>query len=91
MFQTTDLLQPLRDWGISISREQVFRLVTQTPQRLNIELLTALCDVLATNPSELLRLQAAAVSVVRTGTDRGVQPVDGLMPVRARIKPAPEN
>jgi hypothetical protein len=32
MFQTTDLIQPLREHGVQLSREQVFRLVTRTPE-----------------------------------------------------------
>ena len=37
MFQTTDLVPLLADRGIVLSREQVFRLVTQTPQRLSMD------------------------------------------------------
>ena len=33
MFKTTDLLEPLKAEGVALSREQVFRLVTQTPQQ----------------------------------------------------------
>lgn len=33
MFQTTDLGPLLAERGINLSREQVFRLVTQPPQR----------------------------------------------------------
>ena len=34
MFQTSDLVPLLAERGVTLSREQVFRLVTQPPQRL---------------------------------------------------------
>ena len=35
MFQTSDLGPLLAERGVTLSREQVFRLVTQPPQRLS--------------------------------------------------------
>lgn len=46
MFQTSDLLPLLEERGIHLSREQVYRLVTQPPQRLSMDTLAALCDIL---------------------------------------------
>ena len=46
MFQTSDLVPLLAERGIHLSREQVFRLVTQAPQRLSMDTLAALCDIL---------------------------------------------
>ena len=43
MYATTDLVGPLAERGVVLSREQVFRLVTQTPQRLSMDILAALC------------------------------------------------
>ena len=37
LFATTDLVPLLADRGIHLSREQVFRLVTTTPQRLSLD------------------------------------------------------
>jgi hypothetical protein len=36
MFATTDLVPLLAQRGVSLSREQVYRLVTGTPERLNL-------------------------------------------------------
>jgi hypothetical protein len=33
MFSTTDLIGPLAERGVELSREQVYRLVTQQPER----------------------------------------------------------
>jgi hypothetical protein len=45
MFATTDLVPLLAERGIHLSREQVYRLVTNTPQRLSTDVLAALCDM----------------------------------------------
>lgn len=87
MFQTTDLLAPLKAEGVSLSREQVFRLVTRTPQRLNVEVLAALCTILSCTPSDLLVLeQAAARPVEATGTSGKIEDIGDLRPVPARIQ-----
>ncbi|MDQ1308549.1 MAG: hypothetical protein QG671_4384 [Actinomycetota bacterium] len=54
MFATTDLGPLLADRGVVLSREQVYRLVTGTPQRLSLTTLAALCDILACAPSDLV-------------------------------------
>lgn len=46
MYQTTDLVPKLAEYGVHLSREQVFRLVTQPPQRLSMDTLVALCGIL---------------------------------------------
>lgn len=57
MFQTTDLVSPLAERGVHLSREQVFRLVTQSPQRLSMDTLAALCDILKCTPSDLIQVE----------------------------------
>ncbi|MBG0565884.1 helix-turn-helix transcriptional regulator [Actinoplanes sp. NEAU-A11] len=46
MFSTSDLIEPLADRGIVLSRSQVYRLVAETPERVTIPLILALCDIL---------------------------------------------
>jgi DNA-binding Xre family transcriptional regulator len=60
MFQTTDLIGPLAERGIHLSREQVYRLVTQPPQRLSMDTLAALCDILDVTPNDLIEVTTAA-------------------------------
>jgi DNA-binding Xre family transcriptional regulator len=50
IFQTSELLPLLQQRGVNVSREHVYRLVTRTPQRINIDILAALCDALAAAP-----------------------------------------
>ena len=59
MFQTSDLMPPLAERGIHLSREQVYRLVTQPPQRLSMDTLAALCDILDVTPNDLIEVTAA--------------------------------
>jgi DNA-binding Xre family transcriptional regulator len=63
LFQTSDLIEPLAERGIHLSREQVYRLVTQPPQRLSMDTLAALCDILEVTPSDLIEVTAAARQV----------------------------
>lgn len=56
MFQTTDLVPLLASHGINLSKEQVYRLVTGTPQRLNLKVLAALCVIFDCSPNDLIEL-----------------------------------
>lgn len=57
LFQTSDLVPLLAERGISLSREQVYRLVTHPPQRLSMDTFAALCDILDCTPNDLIELQ----------------------------------
>jgi DNA-binding Xre family transcriptional regulator len=57
MWSTTDLVPLLAERGVHLSREQVYRLVTQPPQRLSVDTLAALCDILQCTPNELIEVQ----------------------------------
>ncbi|WP_307870632.1 helix-turn-helix domain-containing protein [Saccharopolyspora endophytica] len=57
MFQTSDLVPLLAERGIHLSREQVYRLVAQPPQRLSMDVLAALCDILGCQPNDLIEVQ----------------------------------
>ena len=46
MFPTTDLIGPLSERGIRLSSSQVYRLVTERPERLSLKILMALLDIL---------------------------------------------
>src|SRR5947207_2307403 len=89
MFATTDLIAPLAERGVELSREQVYRLVTQQPERLNVYTLAALCDALDCGVGDLLepvverRQQRKAAGSPEARASRRVR--EGLRPVRARI------
>jgi DNA-binding Xre family transcriptional regulator len=89
MFSTTDLIGPLAERGVELSREQVYRLVTQQPERLNVYTLAALCDLLDCDVGDLIepvaerRQQRKVAGSPEENATKKVR--DGLRPVRARI------
>lgn len=96
MWKTTDLVGPLAERGVQLSREQVYRLVTGQPERLNVYVLAALCDILDCTPNDLIEPVVANATVRKRATggvrrvssaEGGEQPLGRLRPVRARITP----
>lgn len=85
MFATTDLIPLLADRGVSLSREQVYRLVVKVPERLNLTALAALCDILDCTPVDLIEPHAGA-PVAAKGNSAGSAPP--ARPRRARVTPA---
>lgn len=85
MFATTDLIPLLSDRGLSLSREQVYRLVVKVPERLNLTALAALCDILDCTPTDLIEPYAGRPATA-TGTAVGSTPP--ARPRRARVMPA---
>ena len=88
---TTDLVSPLAQRGVQLSREQVYRLVAQTPERLNVYVLAALCDILECTPSDLIEpIVERHSGVKRAAGAASSADVRGVRPTRARIiRPAP--
>jgi DNA-binding Xre family transcriptional regulator len=84
MYATTDLVPLLAERGITLSREQVYRLVTGIPERLSLATLAALCDILGCQPGDI-------IEPVRP-QDRGAGPREQPSgprprPVRAKVAP----
>jgi DNA-binding Xre family transcriptional regulator len=86
MFATTELVPRLAERGIRLSREQVYRLVTGVPERLNLTVLAALCDILGCSVADLIEpvTRAGPVAAAPAHT-----PPEQIRPRRARIAPAP--
>jgi len=91
-WKTTDLVPLLAERGIELSPSQVFRLVTQSPERLSIKTLAALCDILSCEPGDLI--ECFVVERSRTKSAAGGSNVSDLnasdgnapgRPRRARI------
>jgi len=54
MFSTTKLIPLLQERGVNLSSSQVYRLVTDTPERLNLAVLAALMDILGCTADDLI-------------------------------------
>ena len=87
MFATTELGPLLAERGVVLSREQVYRLVVGTPERLNVMTLAALCDILAVTPSDLVETTVETRRMSKAVSASGPTPTSGrdLRPRRARI------
>ncbi len=88
MYMTSDLVPLLAERGVQLSREQVYRLVTQQPERLNIYVLAALCDLLACSPADLIEPVIEQPTPRKRVAAGGGADVQTLRPTRARILPA---
>ncbi|MFC5180620.1 helix-turn-helix domain-containing protein [Actinomadura harenae] len=90
MFNTTDLAPLLAERGIEMSASQVHRLVTGTPERLNLQVFAALCDILDATPAELFEPVVLAGARRKTAEQAGPLPAPSgevRRPRRARIVP----
>jgi DNA-binding Xre family transcriptional regulator len=90
MFQTTDLIGPLAGRGIRLSSSQVYRLVTERPERLSLKILMALLDILDCTIADLIEpVPAAGQGKEKKAKAAGAEAgVGGLRPRRARITQA---
>ena len=88
MFQTTELVPLLAERGVVLSREQVFRLVTTTPQRLSLDILAALCDILDVGVDELIEITETNTQVAKKagGAAAAAPPKSGQRTVIRRPK-----
>lgn len=90
-FATTDLMPLLQARGVNLSATQVYRLVTQVPERLNMRVLAAACDALDCTAADLVKVirveaaprqrRAAGSTVARSTPDGGVR-----MPRRVTVR-----
>ena len=85
MFATTDLIGPLAGRGIRLSSSQVYRLVTERPERLGLKILMALLDILDCDMTDLIEPVPAAGQEKKARAAGGDAGVGGLRPKRARI------
>jgi len=88
IYATTELVPLLAERGITLSASQVHRLVTSLPERLNLTVLAALCDIFSAEPNVLVTPDATNVGVRKVGAgDRPAAPTGagGLRPIRAQV------
>lgn len=86
IWQTPDLLPLLKERGVDLSVSQIYRLVTEKPERLSLKTLTALCDIFDCTPADLIEPYVEAAG--RKQKVEGATVIDvspNLRPRRARI------
>jgi len=93
LWKTTDLAPQLAERGIHLSPAQTYRLVTHTPERLSLDVLAALRDILGCGPGDLVvphvvePAQRRAVGDERLGDLTAIR--NTVRPRRARIVDKP--
>lgn len=91
LHNSTDLAPLLRERGIDLSASQVYRVVTQRPERISLKLVAALCDIFDCGPEDLITVTAADATRTRRAagdqpsTDPNVVKMNELRPLRARV------
>lgn len=87
MFATSDLVPLLASRGVVLSREQVYRLVAGTPERLSLVTLAALCDIFDVTPAELIEPvreeTAVKTRATKTAKASGAETSGPTVPVAA--------
>jgi DNA-binding Xre family transcriptional regulator len=83
--QATALQRRLEEQGINLSSSQVHRLVTETPERLNLTVLAALCTILDCSPSDLIDVHAVREQREAANGGTVVDLATTIRPKRARI------
>ena len=90
LFQTSELVPLLAERGVHLTRQYVHKLVTTPPQRVNMDLLAALCDILDCDPNDLLQPVAEQGEQTKTGTADTTAAeglgIGELRPIRATVR-----
>jgi DNA-binding Xre family transcriptional regulator len=92
LFSTTDLRPKLAERGVHLSASQIYRLVVEKPERLNLKALMALLDILDCRIDELIQpIPARAAGPGKKAVGHGDEPaeagVGNFRPKRARVTP----
>lgn len=95
MYATTALRRELKERGVNLSASQVYRLVTEKPERLNLHVLVALTDIFNCTADDLVRPIVTQPQVAETGSAETAASseflrIEHLRPKRARIVPDDE-
>jgi DNA-binding Xre family transcriptional regulator len=81
LWKTSDLGPLLEERGVVLSSAQVYRLVANTPERLSLKTLAALCDIFGCTPNDLIELTPEEQRKPRATKQR-------RRPRRARVSPS---
>ena len=83
LWKTTELAPLLAERGVHLSATQIYRLVTQPPERLSLAVLVALCDALDCTPNDLIEAEVATSASRRRAAGQTADVVE----LRATTRP----
>jgi DNA-binding Xre family transcriptional regulator len=88
LWKTTQLAPLLRERGVELSAAQIYRLVTDKPERLSMKVLIALCDIFDCTPADLITPYVVSARQPRAASGESTGAAEltpELRPERARI------
>jgi len=89
MRNSRDLVEPLRDRGITLSESQIYRIVAQDPERIAFKVLVALADIFRVEVNDLVTYTATDTRAQRSkkvaGAASEVPLIEAYRPIRARV------
>jgi DNA-binding Xre family transcriptional regulator len=84
LFTASELAPLLRAHGVALSDSQIWRLVTGRPERLNLQVLVVLCEILECTPDDLIERVEVTVPKKKRATGRAAG--KDVVPKRARVR-----
>lgn len=89
MRNSRDLVEPLRDRGITLSESQIYRIVAQDPERIAFKVLVALADIFKVDVGDLVTYTATDARAQRpkkvVGAASEIPLMEAYRPIRAKI------
>ena len=87
MHNSTDLIPLLVERGIELSRPQVYRVVHQRPERVSLQMIAALCDILGCGVEDLVTVTAADVRRRKASASSQSVPKPNVVELNKAVRP----
>jgi DNA-binding Xre family transcriptional regulator len=87
MHNSTDLIPLLVERGIELSRPQVYRVVHQRPERVSLQMIAALCDILGCGVEDLVTVTAADVRRRKASAGSQATPRPNVVELNKAVRP----
>jgi DNA-binding Xre family transcriptional regulator len=87
MHNSTDLIPLLAERGIELSRPQVYRVVHQRPERVSLQMIAALCDILGCGVEDLVTVTAADVRRRKASAGSPTTPRPNVVELNKAVRP----
>jgi DNA-binding Xre family transcriptional regulator len=87
MHNSTDLIPLLVERGIELSRPQVYRVVHQRPERVSLQMIAALCDILGCGVEDLVTVTAADVRRRKASASSPAVPRPNVVELNKAVRP----
>ena len=87
MHNSTELIPLLVERGIQLSRPQVYRVVHQRPERVSLQMIAALCDILGCGVDDLLTVTATDVRRRKASSSSPTAPAPNVVELNKAVRP----